>query len=153
MVGNQRGADPGRPDVCWQLPIRRTQEWVERPTANRSSGPPSPSATAAAGAKGGADPDRYCSGSPDAYVGTKAVWQSFASELTELPGKAAYGELAKLCTRRAGPGMHTHSRPDRIHLQPPGGRRPGTPGDPAPGRMWIAHATITSSLPDLLHHI
>ncbi|MGW5153645.1 hypothetical protein ACWERE_48890, partial [Rhodococcus koreensis] len=46
-----------------------------------------------------------CSGSPDAHVGAKAVWQSYAPELTELLGKAAYAELATLCKRRAGLGL------------------------------------------------
>jgi hypothetical protein len=33
------------------------------------------------------------------------VWESYAPELTELIGEAAYGELAALCRRRAGLGL------------------------------------------------
>lgn len=47
----------------------------------------------------------YCSGSPDAHVGSKQVFESYKPELTELLGKAAYDELASLCKRRRGLGL------------------------------------------------
>ncbi|MGK8511676.1 hypothetical protein ACRS5S_27850 [Nocardia asiatica] len=103
----RRGIEPleVKPDVCWQLPIRRTQEWVDRPDGvqilrtvvteydRRGWGP------------GGADLDWYCSGSPDAHVGSKPVWQSYGPELTELIGAPAYAELARHCKRREGLGL------------------------------------------------
>ena len=33
------------------------------------------------------------------------MWQSYAPELTELLGEAAYQELARLCKRRQGLGL------------------------------------------------
>jgi hypothetical protein len=54
---------------------------------------------------GGADLDWYCSGSPDAHVGSKPVWQSYGPELTELIGAPAYAELARHCKRREGLGL------------------------------------------------
>jgi hypothetical protein len=103
----RRGMEPleVKPDVCWQLPIRRTQDWVDRPDGvqilrtviteydRRGWGP------------GGADLDWYCSGSPDAHVGSKPVWQSYGPELTELIGAPAYAELARHCKRREGLGL------------------------------------------------
>ncbi|MCC3327217.1 hypothetical protein [Nocardia abscessus] len=103
----RRGIEPleVKPDVCWQLPIRRTQDWVDRPDGvqilrtviteydRRGWGP------------GGADLDWYCSGSPDAHVGSKPVWQSYGPELTELIGAPAYAELARHCKRREGLGL------------------------------------------------
>ena len=44
--------------------------------------------------EGGADLHWYCTGSPDAHVGEKPVWQSYAPELTELLGENSYDELA-----------------------------------------------------------
>nr|EJJ01647.1 hypothetical protein JVH1_0794 [Rhodococcus sp. JVH1] len=55
--------------------------------------------------EGGSDLNWYCSGSPDAHVGAKPVWQSYARELTALLGKAVYRELARLCKRRQGLGL------------------------------------------------
>ncbi|MEU7766001.1 hypothetical protein AB0B25_12840 [Nocardia sp. NPDC049190] len=103
----RRGIEPleVKPDVCWQLPIRRTQEWVDRPDGvqilrtviteydRRGWGP------------GGLDLDWYCSGSPDAHVGSKPVWRSYRPELIELLGAAAYDELARHCARREGLGL------------------------------------------------
>ncbi|MFD0365137.1 hypothetical protein ACFQZZ_27200 [Nocardia sp. GCM10030253] len=103
----RKGIEPleVKPDVCWQLPIRRTQDWVDRPDGvqilrttiteydRRGWGP------------GGMDLDWYCSGSPDAHVGARPVWQSYGPELTELLSKPAYEELARHCKRREGLGL------------------------------------------------
>ncbi|TQM30234.1 hypothetical protein [Nocardia bhagyanarayanae] len=114
----RRGMEPHtvKPDVCWQLPIRRTQEWVDRPDGvqilrtviteydRRGWGP------------GGLDLDWYCSGSPDAHVGARPVWQSYAPELKELLGEPAYEELARHCKRREGLGLIA-VHPATVHAQ------------------------------------
>lgn len=91
-----------KPDVCWQLPIHRSQEWVERPDEvsvlvttigefdRRGWGP------------GGADLHWWCTGSPAAHVGAEPVYLSYGPELTELLGAPAYAELARLCAARTG---------------------------------------------------
>ncbi|WP_063051649.1 hypothetical protein [Nocardia arthritidis] len=120
----RRGMEPleVKPDVCWQLPIRRTQDWVDRPDGvqilrtviteydRRGWGP------------GGADLDWYCSGSPDAHVGSKPVWQSYGPELTELIGAPAYAELARHCKRREGLGLIA-IHPATVHAE----RMPDSP--------------------------
>jgi len=94
-----RGVEPltVKPDVCWQLPIRRTYRNVELPDESsylevtiteydrRGWGP------------GGHDLDWYCSGNPAAHVGREPVYLSNAGELRELMGAAAYDELAIRC--------------------------------------------------------
>lgn len=86
-----------KPDVCWQLPIRRTFRNVERPDETtyleisigeydrRGWGP------------GGHELDWYCSGNTEAHVGTEAVYLSNATELIALMGPAAYDVLAASC--------------------------------------------------------
>jgi hypothetical protein len=86
-----------KPDVCWQLPIRRTYRTVELPDGTshleisiaeydrRGWGP------------GGHDLDWYCSGNTDAHVGTEPVYVSSRAELVELMGAAAYDELVGHC--------------------------------------------------------
>lgn len=107
IMAVRKGIEPleVKPDVCWQLPIRRTQDWVERPDGvqilrtvvteydRRGWGP------------GGLDLDWYCTGSPDAHVGAKPVWQSYGPELRELLGAPAYDELSRHCRRREGLGL------------------------------------------------
>ncbi|MGW0043822.1 hypothetical protein [Rhodococcus sp. NPDC003348] len=107
LMAMRNGIEPleVKPDVCWQLPIRRTQEWVDRPDGEQVLKTTITEYDRRGWGEGGADLHWYCSGSPDAHVGTKPVWQSYGPELTELLGAPAYEELVKHCRRRAGLGL------------------------------------------------
>ncbi|CCH77134.1 conserved hypothetical protein [Nostocoides japonicum T1-X7] len=86
-----------KPDVCWQLPTRRSYRTVELPDESsyleititeydrRGWGP------------GGHDLDWYCSGNPEAHVGREPVFRSNRDELVALMGEAAYAELVVRC--------------------------------------------------------
>jgi len=88
-----------KPDVCWQLPLRRTFRNVERPDDTtyleisigeydrRGWGP------------GGHDLDWYCSSNTEAHVGTEPVYLSSATELITLMGQPAYDVLAAACAK------------------------------------------------------
>ena len=94
-----------KPDVCWQLPIRRTQEWVTRPDGTEILKTAVTEYDRRGWGEGGADLHWYCTGDPAAHVGARQVWQSYAPELTELLGEKAYQELATLCARRKSLGL------------------------------------------------
>lgn len=117
-----------KPDVCWQLPVRRTQEWVERPDEvsvlvttigefdRRGWGP------------GGVDLHWWCTSSPAAHVGADPLWVSYGPELTALLGQPAYDELARLCARRAGGSGATHPASDLATVTlDAGGAEPASP--------------------------
>ncbi|GAA3674886.1 hypothetical protein GCM10027599_07790 [Yimella radicis] len=86
-----------KPDVCWQLPIRRTFRTVEFPDDSsyleisigeydrRGWGP------------GGHDLDWYCSSNPEAHVGKDPVYASNRGELVHLMGEHAYALLVEHC--------------------------------------------------------
>ena len=86
-----------KPDVCWQLPIRRTFRDVERPDGTtylevsigeydrRGWGP------------GGHDLDWYCTGNTEAHTAVEPVYVTNRAELVALIGEAAYAELARHC--------------------------------------------------------
>jgi hypothetical protein len=86
-----------KPDVCWQLPIRRSYRTVERPDDTgyvevsigeydrRGWGP------------GGHDLDWYCSANTEAHVGAEPLYVSSAAELVALMGQPAYDVLAGHC--------------------------------------------------------
>ena len=113
-----------KPDVCWQLPIRRTYRTVELPDDTsyleisiteydrRGWGP------------GGHDLDWYCSGNPAAHVGREPVYRSNAGELRELMGKAAYDELVVRCEAHLST-VKAVARPRRA----PAAAAAGAPGD------------------------
>ena len=85
-----------KPEVCWQLPIRRSQEWVTRPDGSDPQDHHHRVRPARLG-RGREDLHWYCTGDPGAHVGRKPVWKSYAPELTELLGEKAYAELAAMC--------------------------------------------------------
>ena len=107
IMAMRTGVEPleVKPEVCWQLPIRRTQAWVTRPDGVEILKTTITEYDRRGWGEGGADLAWYCSGSPDAHVGKRPVYESYGPELTELLGKPAYKELARLCKRREGLGL------------------------------------------------
>lgn len=99
LLALREGAEPltTKPDVCWQLPIRRTYRNVKRPDGTsylqvsigeydrRGWGP------------GGHDLDWYCTGNPEAHVAPEPLFVTSRAELVELMGAEAYDELARHC--------------------------------------------------------
>lgn len=108
LMALRQGVDPEsvKPDVCWQLPIRRefdTKEWADGTSADvvvigeydrRGWGP------------GGHDLDWYCSGATEAHVSPDPVYVTERAALVELMGHAGYHELVRLLRER--PGMLPH---------------------------------------------
>lgn len=86
-----------KPDVCWQLPLRRQFRNVDRGDGTsyvevsigeydrRGWGP------------GGHDLDWYCSGNTEAHIGAEPVYLSNATELVALMGQPSYDILARHC--------------------------------------------------------
>ena len=117
-----------KPDVCWQLPVRRTQEWVDRPDDvqvlvtsigefdRRGWGP------------GGADLHWWCTSSPAAHVGADPLWVSYGPELVALIGQPAYDELARLCALRStGRGPSHPATEQAVAVLDAGGAEPAHP--------------------------
>ncbi len=86
-----------KPDVCWQLPIRRTFRDVERPDGTSYTEVGIGEYDRRGWGPGGHDLDWYCSGNTEAHVGAEPVYVSNGPELVELMGQAAYDVLVGLC--------------------------------------------------------
>ena len=79
-----------KPEVCWQLPLRREDETspdghvtsVVRQWDRRHWG------------EGGAEFHWWCTEDPEAFVGHEAVYVSMRTELETMAGKAVYRKLA-----------------------------------------------------------
>ena len=95
----QQGRHPleTKPDVCWQLPIRRTFRTVERQDDTSYTEVSIGEYDRRGWGPGGHDLDWYCSGNTEAHVGVEPVYVENRAELTELLGVAAYAELARHC--------------------------------------------------------
>ena len=88
-----------KPDICWQLPIRRsweTREYGDEQITVVVIG----EYTRTAWGEGGADFDWYCTSNSEAHVGRVPVYQSSEVELTKMMGPKGYAELVKLCDSR-----------------------------------------------------
>ena len=86
-----------KPDVCWQLPIRRTFREVERQDGTAYTEISIGEYDRRGWGPGGHDLDWYCSGNTEAHVAVEPVFVTHAAELTELMGRAAYAELVRHC--------------------------------------------------------
>jgi hypothetical protein len=86
-----------KPDVCWQLPLRRTYRTVERPDGGSYLEVSVAEYDRRGWGSGGHDLDWYCTGNPQAHVGARPVFRSMEPELRELIGDDAFEELARHC--------------------------------------------------------
>lgn len=94
-----------KPDVCWQLPIRREQEWVTRPDETQVLVSTLTEFDRRSWGSGGHDLHWWCTSSPDAHGAGEPLYVSYAPELTALIGKPAYDELARLAAERVRRGL------------------------------------------------
>jgi len=95
----EEGREPleTKPDVCWQLPIRRTFREVERQDGTEVTEVSIGEYDRRGWGPGGHDLDWYCSGNTEAHVAPEPVYLTHAPELTALMGPEAYAELARHC--------------------------------------------------------
>jgi hypothetical protein len=94
-----------KPDVCWQLPVRRDQEWRKRADGTQVLVSTLGEFDRRGWGEGGHDLHWWCTSSPEAHVGDRLLYQEYEAELTALVGKSAYSRLAELCAARATQGL------------------------------------------------
>ncbi|GAA5144809.1 hypothetical protein GCM10023340_13080 [Nocardioides marinquilinus] len=104
-----------KPDVCWQLPIRRTFRDVERQDGTSYTEVSIGEYDRRGWGPGGHDLDWYCSGNTEAHVAPEPVYLTHEPELVALMGRAAYDALVPHCEehlrKRSLLTLHPASRP------------------------------------------
>jgi len=86
-----------KPDVCWQLPLRRTFRDVERQDGTTYTEVSIGEYDRRGWGPGGHDLDWYCTGNPVAHVAPEPLYVTSRAELVALMGEGAYAELAHHC--------------------------------------------------------
>ncbi|MGI8645999.1 MAG: hypothetical protein ACR2JD_06745 [Nocardioides sp.] len=86
-----------KPDVCWQLPLRRTYRSVERQDGTAYTEVSIGEYDRRGWGPGGHDLDWYCSGNTEAHTAPEPLFVNSAPELVALMGPAAYDALAAHC--------------------------------------------------------
>ncbi|MDY3128059.1 MAG: hypothetical protein SOW59_08070 [Corynebacterium sp.] len=102
-----------KPEVCWQLPIRRHEDWEERADGQEILRTIISEYDRRGWGNGGEDFDWYCSTDPRCHINAEPVWRSHAAELTALLGTECYEIVVQHCKQRerariAGVQFPTH---------------------------------------------
>ena len=89
-----------KPDVCWELPIRRSFDTIKRPDDTEINVTIIGEFDRRGWGEGGHDLDWYCSGNPVAHRGTEPVYLSNRIELEAIMGVKQYQILKEICDAR-----------------------------------------------------
>ncbi|WP_051451432.1 hypothetical protein [Actinospica robiniae] len=101
-----------KPDVCWQLPIRRTYDWIDRTDETRVLQVTIGEYDRRGWGPGGHDLNWWCTGNTEAHTAFDPVYVSYRPELTELIGATAYDMLAEFCQ------AHLAAKPRPLAMHP-----------------------------------
>lgn len=86
-----------KPDVCWQLPIRRQFTNIDPGDGEEYTEVEIGEYVRAGWGPGGHDFDWYCTSNTEAHVAAEPVYVSQRAELTALMGADGYAELVRHC--------------------------------------------------------
>ncbi len=94
-----QGREPleAKPDVCWQLPIRRDFREVELNDGTEYTEVLITEYDRGGWGPGGHEFDWYCTANTEAHVAPEPLYLSNAAELDALMGPAGYAELVRHC--------------------------------------------------------
>jgi hypothetical protein len=96
-LANGRHPLETKPNVCWQLPIRRLFRDVELSDKASYTEVTITEYDRRGWGEGGHDLDWYCSGNTEAHTAAEPVYESYRAELVELMGQQAYDVLRGHC--------------------------------------------------------
>ena len=99
LLAEQQGREvvETKPDVCWQLPIRRQFRTMTRDDETTYTEVTIGEYGREGWGPGGRDLHWYCSSNSEAHGGSEPVYRQHAAELVALLGTAAYEVLVDLC--------------------------------------------------------
>ena len=95
-----------KPEVCWQLPLRRYEDYEERPDGQEILRTQISEYDRRGWGNGGEDFDWYCSADAACHANPLPMWQSHEDELVALMGRESYEILAAHCKARAAAAEH-----------------------------------------------
>ncbi|MEJ6012861.1 hypothetical protein WG936_03245 [Corynebacterium sp. H127] len=106
-----------KPEVCWQLPLRRLEAYEDRPDGVEILRTTITEYNRRGWGNGGEDFDWYCTTAPGCHTATQPIWRTNEAELRALMGDAPYEKLAAYCQRRAEVGARLAPHPASVAAQ------------------------------------
>ncbi|MFV8394855.1 hypothetical protein [Corynebacterium hindlerae] len=103
-----------KPEVCWQLPLRRLEAYEDRPDGVEILRTTITEYNRRGWGNGGEDFDWYCTTAPACHTASEPMWRSYRAELVALMGEAAYEKLAEHCERRARASVSAAAHPATV---------------------------------------
>lgn len=89
-----------KPEVCWQVPLRRHEDWEERSDGVEILRTVIGEYERRSWGNGGEDFDWWCTGDAGCHTATAPIWITQETELRTLMGDASYEVLAGHCRAR-----------------------------------------------------
>lgn len=89
-----------KPEVCWQLPLRRHEDYEERTDGQEILRTQIGEYDRRGWGNGGEDFDWYCTGDSACHSNPEPIWRSHKTELVALMGEKCYDILARHCAAR-----------------------------------------------------
>ncbi|MDD2857572.1 MAG: hypothetical protein PHU75_02760 [Candidatus Nanopelagicales bacterium] len=86
-----------KPEVCWQVPMRRSYENIEHPDETAKTVVVISEFDRGSWGPGGHDLDWYCSNNTEAHIAAEPVYISARDELVALIGAEGYELVARAC--------------------------------------------------------
>lgn len=86
-----------KPNVCWQLPVRRLFRTVDRGDTTSYTEVTITEYDRRGWGEGGHDLDWYCSANTEAHNAAEPVYESYGPELVAMMGQAAYDVMREQC--------------------------------------------------------
>ena len=90
-----------KPEVCWQLPLRRLEAYEERADGQEILRTTIGEYDRRGWGGGGEDFDWYCTGDSGCHTAAEPMWITQREELIALMGEPSYELLAEHCRNRA----------------------------------------------------
>jgi hypothetical protein len=97
-----------KPDVCWQLPVRRSYERVTRPDDTEVLITSIGEYDRRGWGAGGHDLNWYCTGATEAHIASEPLYIGYGPELLELMGRPAYDVLVGMCEQATKARIAVH---------------------------------------------
>lgn len=94
-----------KPEVCWQLPIRRVEDYEDRGDGQEILRTTITEYGRRGWGNGGEDFDWYCTTSPSCHGGDELMWHHHERELEVTLGAAAWQHLRKVLVAREAGGV------------------------------------------------
>ena len=146
-----------KPDVCWQLPIRRTFEWVDRPDDTRVLVVSIGEYDRRGWGPGGHDLHWWCTSATSAHGAGEPVYVSYRAGTHRADGHGGLRAAGPACARTASPApcrwwpRTRRTRPESAALTGSTGRGPPVQGSagtgPSPPTLPASAARGTSVVP------